>query len=169
MPAFLKEPMMSTQLHYGQFDAAAVKGAHVLIVEARFYDGFADALLDGAKAALDNAGVSYDVVTVPGALEIPAVIAAALQAKTRRIYDGYVVLGTVIRGATTHYEIVSNESARALMDLSTTHAIALGNGILTCETEAQAWERARRSELDKGGGAAVAALAMITIRKRFGL
>lgn len=160
---------MSTQIHYGQFDPTAVSGAHVLIVEARFYDGFADALLSGAKAVLDQAKVTYDVVTVPGALEIPAVIAVALKAEASRGYDGYIALGTVIRGATTHYEIVSNESARGLMALSTDHAIALGNGILTCETEDQAWERAKPSELDKGGGAAAAALAMIGIRRRFGL
>jgi 6,7-dimethyl-8-ribityllumazine synthase len=162
---------MSTQIHYGQFDADAVTGAHVLIVEARFYDGFADALLAGAKAVLDAARVSHDVITVPGALEIPAVIAAAIAAEAThgRTYHGYVALGTVIRGATTHYEIVSNESARGLMELSTAHAIALGNGILTCENEEQAWERAKPSELDKGGGAAAAALAMIAIRRRFGL
>ena len=160
---------MPTQIHYGQIDAEAVRGAHVLIVEARFYDGFADALLDGAKAVLDNASVTYDVITVPGALEIPAVIAIALAGKAERAYDGYVALGTVIRGATTHYEIVSNESARELMQLSTRHAIALGNGILTCENEDQAWERARKSDLDKGGGAAAAALTMIGIRRRFGL
>ena len=162
---------MSTQLHYGQFDPHSVSGAHVLIVEARFYEGFADALLNGAKAVLDAANVSYDVVTVPGALEIPAVIAAALAAEVNlgRKFHGYVALGTVIRGATTHYEIVSNESARGLMQLSVDHAIALGNGILTCETESQAWERARPTELDKGGGAAAAALAMIAIRRRFGL
>jgi 6,7-dimethyl-8-ribityllumazine synthase len=162
---------MSTQIHYGQIDRAAVKGAHVLIVEARFYDGFADALLEGAKAVLNGAEVTYDVITVPGALEIPAVIAAALLSEeiNEPKYDGYVVLGTVVRGATTHYEIVSNESARALMTLSIDHAIALGNGILTVENEDQAWERARMSELDKGGGAAAAALAMIGIRKGFGL
>lgn len=160
---------MSTQIHYGQIDAEAVRGAHVLIVEARFYDGFADALLEGAKAVLDSASVTYDVITVPGALEIPAVIAIALAGKAERAYDGYVALGTVIRGATTHYEIVSNESARELMQLSTRHAIALGNGILTCENEDQAWERARKSDLDKGGGAAAAALTMIGIRRRFGL
>jgi 6,7-dimethyl-8-ribityllumazine synthase len=162
---------MSTQIHYAQFDPDAVRGAHVLIVEARFYDGFADALLVGAKAVLDHAHVSYEVITVPGALEIPAVIAAALAAEANlsRKFHGYVALGTVIRGATTHYEIVSNESARALMQLSIEHAIALGNGILTCETEAQAWERARPEDLDKGGGAAAAALAMIAVRRRFGL
>jgi 6,7-dimethyl-8-ribityllumazine synthase len=163
---------MSTQSHYGQIDAEAVKGSHVLIVEARFYDGFADALLEGAKAVLDAAKVTYEVITVPGALEIPATIAAALlseEINDEPKYDGYVALGTVVRGATTHYEIVSNESARALMTLSIDHAIALGNGILTVENEDQAWERARMTELDKGGGAAAAALSMIGIRRRFGL
>ncbi len=162
---------MSTKLHHGQFDADAVRGARVLIVEARFYDGFADALLEGAKAVLDAAHVTYDVITVPGALEIPGVIAMSLAAEGigSTAYQGYVALGTVIRGATTHYEIVSNESSRALMTLTIEQQAAIGNGILTVENEAQAWERARMSELDKGGGAAAAALAMITIRRRLGL
>jgi 6,7-dimethyl-8-ribityllumazine synthase len=162
---------MSTKHHHAQFDEGAVAGARVLIVEARFYDDLADALLEGAATLLASAGVAYDVVTVPGALEIPAVISIALASETAkgRTYEGYVALGTVIRGATTHYEIVSNESSRALMNLSVAHHLALGNGILTVENDAQAWERARMSELDKGGGAAAAALSMIAIRRRFGL
>ena len=143
---------------------------HLLIVEARFYDGLADALLAGAKSALDEAGASYDVVTVPGALEIPAVIAFALDGAEDggAGYDGYVALGTVIRGDTYHFDIVANESARALMELSVEDALAVGNGILTTENEEQAWVRARRTEGDKGGFAARAALAMIAVRERLG-
>jgi len=144
---------------------------HLLIVEARFYDDLADALLDGAKAALDAAGATCDVVTVPGALEIPAVIAMALDAAEEEgtEYDGFVALGTVIRGETYHFEIVSNESCRAIMDLSVDEAIAIGNGILTVENDEQAWVRARRSDKDKGGDAARAALAMIEVKQRLGV
>jgi 6,7-dimethyl-8-ribityllumazine synthase len=142
----------------------------LLIVEARFYDHLADALLDGAKAALDAAGASYDVVTVPGALEIPAAISFALDAAEEggTDYDGFVALGTVIRGETHHFDIVANESARALIDLSVEEALAIGNGILTTENEEQAWVRARRHEGDKGGFAARAALTMIALRERLG-
>jgi 6,7-dimethyl-8-ribityllumazine synthase len=142
----------------------------MLVVEARFYDDLSDALLDGATAVLDEAEADFDVVTVMGALEVPAAIAFAVEAGKRgaTIYDGFVALGVVIRGATHHFEIVANESSRALMDLSVNHALALGNGILTCETGEQAWERADRSRLDKGGFAAQAALKMIDLRKCFG-
>lgn len=144
--------------------------AHVLIVEARFHDDLADALLDGAKAALDDAGATYDVVTVPGALEIPAVISFALDAAEDdgTDYDGFVVLGTIIRGDTYHFDIVANESSRALMDLAVEESLAIGNGILTVENDAQAWVRARREEGDKGGFAARAALTMIAVRQRLG-
>lgn len=131
--------------------------ARVLILEARYYAGMCDELAAGAIAALEGAGATWQRMTVPGALEIPGAIAMA--AATRR-YDGYVALGCVLRGETTHYDIVSNESARGLMDL-TMKGLAIGNGILTCENEAQAWARARVAEMDKGGGAAEAALAMI--------
>lgn len=146
------------------------KKLKLLIVEARFYDDLADALLEGAKAALDEAGASYDVVTVPGALEIPAVISFALDAADEdgTEYDGYVALGTVIRGETYHFDIVANESCRALMDLSVAESIAVGNGILTTENDEQAWARARRSEGDKGGFAARAALTMIAVREKLG-
>ncbi|KQZ98515.1 6,7-dimethyl-8-ribityllumazine synthase [Mesorhizobium sp. Root157] len=146
------------------------KKLKLLIVEARFYDDLADALLDGTKAALDEAGAKYDVVTVPGALEIPAVISFALDAEAEggKGYDGYVALGTVIRGETHHFDIVANESARALMDLSVQESICVGNGILTTENDEQAWARAKRSEGDKGGFAARAALTMISLRKQFG-
>jgi 6,7-dimethyl-8-ribityllumazine synthase len=141
---------------------------HLLIVEARFYDDLADALLGSAKAALDRAGATYDVVTVPGALEIPAAISFALDAAEDggREYDGYVALGCVIRGETHHFDIVANESARALMDLSVEESLAIGNGILTVENDEQAWARARANEGDKGGFAARAALAMIELRRR---
>src|SRR5690606_10989906 len=148
------------------------KKAHLLIVEARFHDDLADALLEGAAHALEEAGATYDVVTVPGSLEIPAVISFALDGGDEEggtAYDGFVALGTVVRGDTYHFDIVANESSRALMDLSVHEALAIGNGILTTENEEQAWQRARRSEGDKGGFAARAALTMIALRERFGV
>ncbi len=142
----------------------ADRKSHFLIVEARFYDDLADALLEGAKASLAAAGASFDIVTVPGALEIPAAVAMALKEPQR--YDGYVALGCVIRGETTHYDTVANESARGLMDISVAFAVPIGNGILTVENEAQAWARARVSEGDKGGFAARAALTMMALRQK---
>ena len=139
--------------------------AHFLIVEARFYDHLNDMLIAGAKAALDEAGHKYEVMTVPGALEIPGAI--ALAAESGR-YDGFVAIGVVIRGETYHFEVVSNESARGLMALSM-DAIAIGNGILTVENEAQALTRAKPTEKDKGGEAAKAAIAMLSLRERFGM
>lgn len=143
---------------------------HFLIVEARFYDDFADAMLDGAKSALDEAKATYDVVTVPGALEIPAAITFALigEEEGGTKYDGYIALGLVIRGETYHFDIVANESSRGLMDLSIQMSIAVGNGILTVENEEQAWKRAKKSELDKGGFAARAALRMVELKQHFG-
>jgi 6,7-dimethyl-8-ribityllumazine synthase len=142
----------------------------ILIVEARFYSDLADALLQGATDALDAYGADYDVVTVPGALEIPAAIAFAEEGSHRPAaaapYDAYVALGTVIRGETYHFEIVSNESARGLMELSIGKRLSIGNGILTVEDEAQAWARARASEGDKGGGAARAALTMAALKQQ---
>ncbi len=145
-----------------------VPGARVLIVEARYYGGIADELLSGARAALEAAAADVDVVTVDGALEIPAMIAIAADAARAagRPYHAAVALGCVIRGETGHYDIVAGESARALMDLSVARGLALGNGILTVETEAQAWTRARTSELNKGGSAADAALAVLRLRRR---
>ncbi len=142
----------------------------ILIVEARFYDELSDALLDGAKAALEAAGARYDVVTVPGALEVAATISFALDGAENGgvAYDGFVGLGVVIRGETYHFDIVSNESCRALMDLAVEESLAIGNGILTVENEEQAWARARRAEGDKGGFAARAALTMIELRSRLG-
>ena len=141
----------------------------LLIVEARFYPDLADELLKGADDAITSFGAEYEVMTVPGALEIPAVIAMAEEAGHRpagRAYDGYVALGTVIRGETYHFEIVSNESARGLMDLAIGRRLAIGNGILTVEDEEQAWARARVSEGDKGGFAARACLDVISLRRR---
>jgi 6,7-dimethyl-8-ribityllumazine synthase len=144
--------------------------AHVLIIEARFHDALADALLDGAKSALEEAGATYEVVTVPGSLEIPAVISFALDGAEEggTDFDGFVALGTIIRGDTYHFDIVANESSRALMDLAVEESIAIGNGILTTENEEQAWVRARKAEGDKGGFAARAELTMIAHRERFG-
>ena len=144
-------------------DRAPVPGARVLIVEARFYDGISDELLRGAQAVLEAAGAQVDVITVPGALEVPAALAMAIEAEP---YDAAVALGCVIRGETFHFEIVAGESARALMDLSVAKGLPLGNGIITAENEAQAWTRARVNELNKGGGAAEAALAVLRIKRR---
>ena len=138
--------------------------AHFLIVEARFYDHLNDMLIAGARAAIEEAGHSAEVVTVPGALEVPGAIAMAAESGR---YDGYVALGVVIRGETYHFEIVSNESARGIMAL-TMDGIAIGNGILTTENEEQAIRRADPAQLNKGGGAAQAAIAMLELRGRLG-
>ena len=141
----------------------------VLIVEGRFYSGISDELLRGATNAIEAFGAEFDVVSVPGALEIPEVIAMAEEGGSRPVgqrYDGYVALGCVIRGETYHFDVVCNESARALMDLAVGKRLAIGNGILTVEDEDQAWTRARVSEADKGGGAAKACLEMIALKQR---
>jgi 6,7-dimethyl-8-ribityllumazine synthase len=142
--------------------------ARILVVEARFYDDIADALLAGATGVLTEAGASWDRVTVPGALEIPAAIAMAIDAAERRAkpYDGAVALGCVIRGDTIHFEIVSQESARALMGYAVTQRFPIGNGIITVDTESQAWARARMEEADKGGDAVRACLAMVKLKRR---
>jgi 6,7-dimethyl-8-ribityllumazine synthase len=149
-------------------DQTDISGARALIVEARFYDDIQDALLEGAVAELKAAGVSHDVITVPGALEIPAAIAIAIEAgeKHGKAYDAAIALGCVIRGETIHFEIVSMESSRGLMDLAVAKGFPLGNGILTVNNEEQAWARARAGELNKGGDAARAALAMLRIKRR---
>jgi len=154
----------------GKRDDGAGKGARILIVEARFYDGIANALLAGATEALRAAQAGFDCISVPGALEIPTAIAMALDAARRRRhpYDGVVALGCVIRGETIHFEIVSQLSASGLMELSLARTIPIGNGIITVDTEAQAWTRARLEEDDKGGDAARAALAMIGLKRRLG-
>ena len=138
--------------------------ARILIVEARFYDHLNDLLIEGARAAIEDAGHRHETITVPGALEIPG--ALALAAETGR-YDAFVAIGVVIRGETYHFEVVSNESARALMAL-TLDGLAIGNAILTVENEAQALTRARPTEKDKGGEAARAALAMLELKQRLG-
>ena len=138
--------------------------AKILIVEARFYDHLNDMLLDGARAAIAQAGHAHETITVPGALEIPGAIALAAESGA---YDGFVALGVVIRGETYHFEIVAGESARGIMALSM-DGLCIGNGILTTENEAQAIVRADAKQLDKGGGAAQAALAMLALKTRFG-
>ena len=138
--------------------------AKILIVEARFYDHLNDLLLEGARTAIEEAGHSHETITVPGALEIPGAVALAADSGD---YDGFVALGVVIRGETYHFEIVAGESARGLMALSM-DGLAIGNGILTTENEAQALTRARRDEKDKGGEAAKAAIAMMALKDRFG-
>jgi 6,7-dimethyl-8-ribityllumazine synthase len=138
-----------------------LKGARILIVEGRFYDSINDELLAGAREVIAAAGGVFDVITVPGALEIP--IAIEIAVKTGR-YSGAVALGCVIRGETYHFEVVAGESSRALMDLAVRHAFPLGNGILTVENETQASARANRSDMNKGADAARACLALIKLR-----
>ncbi|MDP1731033.1 MAG: 6,7-dimethyl-8-ribityllumazine synthase [Devosia sp.] len=143
------------------------KAPHILIIEARFYEDIADELFRGAERALLDAGASFDRVTVPGVLEIPAALAMALKGR-RKAYDGFVALGCVIRGETSHYDIVANESARALMDLAVKHELALGNGIQTVENDAQAWARVKVDDKNKGGAAARAALTMVALKRKLG-
>ena len=159
-------------MHINEKTAAMVEqdvhGARILIVESRFYEDISDALLAGAERVLAAAGAVFDRITVPGSLEIAAAMAMAIDAagEQGRPYDGAVALGCVIRGETLHFEIVSMQSARALMDLAVARQLPLGNGILTVDTEAQAWARARVEEADKGGDAARAALAMVRIKRQ---
>ena len=141
-------------------DTGDLIDARMLIVEARFYDDIADALLAGATRALEAAGAAFERISVPGALEAAE--------RAGKPYDGAVALGCVIRGDTIHFEIVSTESARALMDLSVARRVPIGNGILTVDTDAQAWLRARPEEADKGGDAARAALALVRLKRRLG-
>ncbi|HNN56503.1 MAG TPA: 6,7-dimethyl-8-ribityllumazine synthase [Novosphingobium sp.] len=137
--------------------------ARFLIVEARFYDHLNDMLIAGAKAAIEAAGHQADVITVPGALEIPGAIVLADQAQ---LYDGFVGIGVVIRGETYHFEIVAGESARGIMAL-TMDGMAIGNGILTVENEEQALVRADPAQKDKGGEAAKAAIALLALKEKF--
>jgi 6,7-dimethyl-8-ribityllumazine synthase len=152
----------------GKRDDSVRKGARILVVEARFYDDIADALLAGAMKVLDAVHAKVDRISVPGSLEIPTAIAIAADAaqRRRRPYDGAVALGCVIRGDTIHFEIVSHQSARGLMELSVARRLPIGNGIITVDTEAQAYARARIDEQDKGGDAARAALTLIGLRQR---
>jgi 6,7-dimethyl-8-ribityllumazine synthase len=152
----------------GKRDKSDGKGARMLVVEARFYEEIADALLAGATRALNEAQASFDCISVPGSLEIPTAIAIAVDAaqRRRRPYDGAVALGCVIRGETIHFEIVSHQSARGLMELSLARGLPIGNGIITVESEAQAFARARLEDQDKGGDAARAALALVALKRR---
>jgi len=149
-------------------DAGELDGVRILIVESRFYEDIADALLAGARSALGATGAQIDRVSVPGALEIAPAIVLALDAAEAagKPYDGVVALGCVIRGETLHFEIVSQESARALLELSVARRVPIGNGILTVDTDAQAWARARVEQADKGGDAARAALSLVALRRR---
>lgn len=137
---------------------------HILIIEARFYGEIADMLADGATTALDAAGATYERYQVPGVLEVPLALSMALAREKQ--FDGYVLLGCVIRGETSHYDIVANESARAVMDFGVEHALALGNGILTVETGEQAIVRADPKKKNKGADAANAALSLIALRPK---
>lgn len=136
----------------------------ILIVEARFYDHLQDRLLEGARAALEKAGCTHETLTVPGALEVPTAIALADSSDR---YDAFVALGCVIRGETSHYDIVANESARGLIQLGMERGCPIGNGILTVDTEAQALARSDPRGKDKGGDAARAALTLLRIAERY--
>ena len=139
----------------------------VLIVEARFYEDIADELVKGAIQVLDKAGVEYDRILVPGAFEIPGAIRFAADGSDE--YDGYIALGCVIRGETTHYDYVCGESARGLQDLVLQSRLAIGYGILTVENSDQAWARCSVNKYNKGGAVAEAALRMIDLKKQFGI
>ncbi|MEE8248296.1 MAG: 6,7-dimethyl-8-ribityllumazine synthase [Alphaproteobacteria bacterium] len=141
-------------------------GPHVLIVEARFYTDISDELARGAVAALDAAGATYERLAVPGALEIPAAIRCAVESDR---YDGYVALGCIIRGDTSHYDYVCTESMRGVSQMALGHLAAIGCGILTCESREQAVERAAVDGRNKGRNAAEACLAMVAIRRKFGI
>lgn len=146
---------------------------HILIVEARYYAHISDELLKGALAALEQAGASHERITVPGAFEIPAAVKYAVEAEARGIekarFDGFVALGCVIRGETTHYDYVCEHSSRGLQNLALAHNLAIGFGILTVENETQALARARVDKKDKGGEATRACLAMIELKRHFGI
>jgi 6,7-dimethyl-8-ribityllumazine synthase len=152
----MAEPRRSAAKDAPDRDSSDLEGARILVVEARFYEDIADALLAGATRALQEAGAIFERVSVPGSLEVAPAIAMALDAAERsgRPYEGAVALGCVIRGETLHFEIVSQESARALLELSLARRLPIGNGILTVDTDAQAWTRARPDEADNGGDAA---------------
>ena len=146
---------------------------HIMIVEARYYDKICDELMRGAIAAVEAAGGTYERFVVPGAYEIPAAISYSVRSHDffggRRRFDGYVALGCVIRGETSHYDYVCGESARGLQDLAIQHALAIGYGILTVENEEQAWARAKLDQGNKGGEAANACLAMLALKHHFRL
>jgi 6,7-dimethyl-8-ribityllumazine synthase len=151
----------------------AVQPPHILVVDARFYEDIADELMKGASAELERRGASFERVSVPGSFEIPAAIQMGVRSMefyaARRRFDGYIALGCVIRGETSHYEYVCREGARKLQDLACQYALALGYGILTCDTKEQAWERARVDGRNKGSDAARACLRMLEIKRQFHL
>jgi 6,7-dimethyl-8-ribityllumazine synthase len=149
----------------GSEDETPLQGARILIVESDYYAEIAAVLRAGAVRTIERAGAAYDLLTVPGALEIPQAIALALDARDGA-YDGVVALGCVIRGETSHYDIVAGESARALTDIAIARKVPIGNGILTVDAAAQAKLRAAVDKGDKGGVAAAAALALVRIRRR---
>jgi 6,7-dimethyl-8-ribityllumazine synthase len=159
----MAEPRRSADTQPGELE-----GARVLIVEARFYEDIAEALFAGASRALQAAGAVFERVSVPGSLEIVPALAIALDAAERagKPYDGAVALGCVIRGETLHFEIVSMESARALLDLAVARRLPVGNGILTVDSDVQARARASTDKGDKGGDAARAALSLIRLKRR---
>ena len=142
---------------------------HFLVIDARFYEDIADELVRGATADLAARGATHERISVPGVLEIPAALAFAIESENSERFDGFVLLGCVIRGETSHYDIVANESARAIMTMAVDLGLAVGNGILTVENGAQAWARARVAEKNKGGAAAAAAFEMARLRERLGL
>lgn len=145
---------------------------HFLIIDARFYADIADELVKGATAELADRGASWDRISVPGVLEIPAALSMVLLShanEDEQPYAGYVLLGCVIRGETSHYDIVANDSARAIMDLAVNDGLAVGNGILTVESSDQAWVRAGVSDRNKGRAAAAAAFQMAELRRRLGV
>jgi len=160
------EPRRRSEAQDASLERALLKGVRMLIVESGYYQDIADTLLAGARRALDAARATYDVVTVPGALEIPQAIVIALDAaRGPKVYHGVVALGCVIRGETSHYDIVAGESARALMEIGTLRKVPIGNGILTVDTAAQAKVRAALDKGDKGGTAAKAALALVRLKR----
>jgi 6,7-dimethyl-8-ribityllumazine synthase len=146
---------------------------HVLIVEGRYYDDIADMQLQGAKAVLERAQATFETITVAGAFDIPPAIAYAVKGldfdPVRRRYDGYVALGCILKGATNHHEIIGFESAGALQDLAQRYTLAIGNGILTCDTREQALERADPAQQNRAGEATEACLRMIQLKHQFNL
>jgi 6,7-dimethyl-8-ribityllumazine synthase len=161
-PTAMAEPRRSLS------EPTPLPGVRILVVEGRFYDHINDELVAGAREAVEAVGGSVDVITVPGALEIPAAICIAMDgaAAAGKPYDGAVALGCVIRGETYHFEIVAGESSRALMDMAVARKLPLGNGILTTENEQQAIVRANRKDMNKGGGAAEACLALVRLKRQ---
>ncbi len=160
--------VQKTSVAAGEVQAHNLR-AHVLIIEARFYEAIADRLADGASEELTARGATFERIIVPGALEIPQALAAAVAARAagRMTFDGAVVLGCVIRGETAHYDIVCNNANHWVMDVATRHDVAVGNGILTVETDAQAMARANGGRAGKGGDAARACLALIELKRGF--